>query len=60
MGAGVIGGLSYNKSDTKVVPVVEEIKTQAAPASAFNPSGFVSLKVIIRFGNGERVEKLVY
>jgi len=48
VGAGVIGGLVYNKSETKVVPVVEEVKKQTAPASAFNPSGFVSLKVNIK------------
>ena len=60
MGAGVIGGLTYNKSDTKVVPVVEEVKKQAAPTSAFNPSGFVSLKVIIRFREGKKEEKFAY
>ncbi|KAL9556057.1 hypothetical protein MBANPS3_002053 [Mucor bainieri] len=46
VGAGVIGGLVYNKSETKVVPVVEEVKKEATPASAFNPSGFVSLKLL--------------
>jgi hypothetical protein len=44
VGVGVAGGLAYNSSQTKVIPVVEEVKKELKPA--LKPDGFVSLEVM--------------
>ncbi|KAI9487309.1 MAG: hypothetical protein EXX96DRAFT_517977 [Benjaminiella poitrasii] len=46
IGAGVVGGIAYNSSETKVVPVLEEKVKEKAKTTAFDPSAFVSLKLI--------------
>ncbi|KAI8075361.1 uncharacterized protein B0P05DRAFT_547205 [Gilbertella persicaria] len=45
LGAGVVGGLAYNSSQTKVVPVVGAEQAKEKP-TAFNPEAFISLKLI--------------
>lgn len=42
VGAGIIGGISYNSSETKVLPVVKTIQEKVA---AFKSSSFVTLTV---------------
>ena len=47
IGAGVAGGIAYNSSQTKVLPVKEvkkEVNEQKKP-SAFSSDSFVELKV---------------
>lgn len=43
MGAGVVGGLAYNSSQTKVIPVVDEVKKELKPA--LKSDAFVPLEV---------------
>lgn len=52
LGAGVIGGLVYNSSQTKVVPVdskketkKEKLEELQEKPTAFNPEAFIPLKV---------------
>jgi hypothetical protein len=44
VGAGVVGGIAYNSSQTKVIPVVEAVKKELKPA--LKSDAFVALEVI--------------